>query len=54
MASEEITQLKTAIRREKAAPEILPYETELLTNLLEQVECQDSALKNASASTINE
>jgi hypothetical protein len=30
MASEEIMSLEAAIKREKAAPEILPYETQLL------------------------
>ena len=35
MASEEIRLLSEAIKREKAAPDILQYETRLITNLLE-------------------
>lgn len=35
MVSEEITSLSEAIKREKAVPDILPYETQIVTNLLE-------------------
>lgn len=44
MASEEIRLLSEAIKREKAAPDILQYETRLITNLLEQIELQDMAV----------
>ncbi|CAG9332635.1 unnamed protein product [Blepharisma stoltei] len=43
--AEEVLELEAAVRREKACPEILMYESDLIESLIGQVESREKALR---------